>query len=127
MSYDLAVWEGEPPADDMAGLAEMQAQQRRHWNQTPRLEPTPKIRAYVDALLKIHPDLDPELDDDDPSPWSTSPLIREATGSFIYFPMVYSRSREVSAVAARLAMLHGLICFDPQVELLRPTPADLGK
>jgi hypothetical protein len=125
MSYDLAVWEGDPPTDDVAGLAEMQAQQRLNW-ESPRTEPTPAIRAYVDALLKIYPDLDPHLGDDDPSPWSTSPLIQEARGSFVYFPMTYSRSREVSAVAARLARSRGLVCFDPQLGLLRPALAELA-
>jgi hypothetical protein len=49
--------------------------------------PTPTIHAYVEALLERWPDID-EAED---SPWSTSPLIGEAIGSFVYFPMVWQR------------------------------------
>ena len=103
----------------------MQAQQRQH-RVSPRPKPSPKISGYVDALLKVYPDLTPGAGDEDPSPWSTAPLIREATGSFIYFPMVYSRCQEVSAAAAHIARAHGLVCFDPQLGRLRPTAEELA-
>lgn len=117
MSYDLAVWEGEPPADDAAGRTEFWVR-FNELEDHPDLEPTPAIRAYVDALLDLYPEL---IEDVDSSPWSTAPLIREANGSFIYFPMTYSSCAEVSSAAARLAKAHGLVCFDPQIKRLRPT------
>jgi hypothetical protein len=46
--------------------------------------------------------------------------MREAVGWFIYFPMVFSMADEASAFAADLAQQHGLVCFDPQLERLRP-------
>ncbi|MFG1915864.1 hypothetical protein [Micromonospora sp. NPDC048898] len=49
----------------------------------------------------------------------------EASGPFVYFPMVYSRCAEVSAGAARIAAEHGLVCFDPQLGVLRPAPDEL--
>jgi hypothetical protein len=39
--------------------------------------------------------------------------------------MVYSRCEEVSAGAARISAEHGLVCFDPQHSVLRPTPDEL--
>jgi hypothetical protein len=120
MSYDLAVWEGQRPADDEAGTKFYTEQI------IPRLEgydpkdptpPTLRIRAYVEALLKRWPDIQA---DDDGSPWSTSPLIGEAVGWFIYFSMVFSMADEASAFAADLAQQHGLVCYDPQLERLRP-------
>lgn len=116
MSYDLAVWEGHTPstnADALAiyrrVLARMQA--------SPREEPTPAIRAYVDALLAKWPDLD-EPDGDD-SPWNSAPLINEASGDAIYFGMVWSQAEQASEFAVQVAADHGLVCFDPQAEELR--------
>jgi hypothetical protein len=126
VSYDLAVWEGEPPADDAAGLAELLDQQERYHHADTRIPPGQKIREYVDALLKVYPDLTPGAGDDDPSPWSTAPLIGEANGPYIYFPMAWSRCAEVSAVAARIARDQGLICYDPQARCLRPTSDELA-
>lgn len=126
MSYDLAVWEGEPPTDDAAGLAELLNQQGQYHHANPRIPPSPKIRAYVEALLQVYPDLSPSAGDDDLSPWSTAPLIGEANGPYVYFPMVWSRCEEVSAVAARIARNHGLNCYDPQLGCLRPTMGELA-
>jgi hypothetical protein len=123
MSYDLAVWEGDRPADNAAGLTTFRALYERYVSKG-QIPPTPRIRAYVEVLLERWIDLT-EDDDDERSPWSTGPLIKEASGPFIYFPMVYSRCEEVSAGAARIAADHGLVCFDPQLGLLRPAPEEL--
>ena len=120
MSYDLVVWEGQHPADDEAGTkfyTEQIIPQLEGYDPRDPTPPTPRIRAYVEALLKRWPDIG---DDDDGSPWSTSPLIREAVGWFVYFPMVFSMADAASAFAADLAQQHGLACYDPQLERLRP-------
>jgi hypothetical protein len=118
MSYDLAVWEGDRPADDEDGAKFY----REHI--VPRLEsydpgtpipPTPRIRAYVQALLEHWPDLSEDLN----GPWQVSPLMSSAIGSFIYFPMAWSMADEASAFAAEVARQHGLVCYDPQQERLR--------
>jgi hypothetical protein len=122
MSYDLAVWEGARPADDEAAAKFYRdhivsvLQDREPGLRPARTLPTPKIRAYVGVLLERWP----ELNDDEHSPWSTSPLIGEAIGSFIYFPMGFSMADQASAYAAEVARQHGLVCYDPQLERLRP-------
>jgi hypothetical protein len=46
----------------------------------------------------------------------------EAIGLFVYFPMVGSMADAASAYAADVAQRHGLVCYDPQLERLRPWP-----
>lgn len=79
--------------------------------------PTVLITEYVSALLERWCDM--TEDEDDTSPWSTGPLISEARGPMIYFPMRYSMAEEASAYAANLAASLGLVCFDPQLNQLR--------
>jgi hypothetical protein len=121
MSYDLAVWEGERPANDFAGRAEFERLYEQYMDHTRRVPPTPRIRAYVDALLARYPDLSTDDDEDgeDARPWSTSPLIGEASGPVVYFPMVCSRAEDASAWAAELAAEPGLNCYDPQWNQMR--------
>ncbi|NYF56153.1 hypothetical protein [Micromonospora purpureochromogenes] len=118
MSYDLAVWEGELPADDGAAGV-VYDQLYAAYMEREELPPTPRIRAYVLALLERWVDM-PD-DEHDVSPWSAGPLMDEASGPFVYFTMRYSMCEEVSAEAARMAADHGLVCYDPQWERLRPT------
>ena len=84
------------------------------------MAPTPRVAAYVAALPARYPDIGPETGDD--SPWSSGPLINEASGRLMYFPMVWSSCEETSERAARLGAEHGLNCYDPQSSQLR-TPS----
>jgi hypothetical protein len=118
MSYDLAVWEGDQPADD-ATADEVYKQLYGAYAEGEDQPPALRIRAYVRALLERWVDM-PD-DEDDVSPWSAGPLMNEASGPFIYFAMRYSMCEEVSAGAARMAAEHGLVCYDPQLQRLRPT------
>jgi hypothetical protein len=57
MSYDLAVWEGDQPSDDeTAGKQFESLMDRMESNELG--DPTPRIRAYVEALLDRWPDID---------------------------------------------------------------------
>ena len=133
MSYDLFVWDGEAPASDAeaARIYERwmeKAEQIAETGSTP--EPSDRIRAYVDGLLARWPEIDgdqPGADDNDGSPWAAAPLLSEALGAAIYFPVVWSRAEEASAFAADLAAAHGLHCFDPQSEQVRPISAGDGR
>ena len=123
MSYDLAVWEGERPANDFVAAIELKRLYQRYLGEaSDRQDPTPRIVAFAAALLARYPDLDPDAGDDDMSPWSTAPLIDEASGPLMYFPMLWSRSEQVSAVAAQIAAEHELNCYDPQWHQLRTEP-----
>lgn len=120
VSYDLTVWEGPRPAD--AAAADDRYEQIVAVLESGQTQPpTPAIRAYVDALLERWPDITDDGGED--SPWADGPLIGNANGSFIYFAMVWSRCEEASEFAARTAAAHGLICYDPQSQTLRPDPA----
>ena len=120
MSYDLAVWEGARPSDDRAAAAEFQRLYDHYIASNGQIAPTSRIAGYVTALLERYPDIGTDAGAD--SPWSTEPLMGEACGPLVYFPMVWSRCEEVSAWAAYLAEQHQLNCYDPQREQLR-TPA----
>jgi hypothetical protein len=118
MSYDLAVWEGDRPDDDDAAIEQFEALYERYVGAGERVEPTPRIAAYVTTLLERYPDINTPAGYDE-SPWASAPLMSEASGPLIYFPMVSSRGDEVSVWAAQVAEEHGLICFDPQTDQLR--------
>ncbi|MEU9998055.1 hypothetical protein [Streptomyces sp. NPDC050848] len=119
MSYDLAVWEGERVADDAAAARRFRGLYDRFMDtEEPAVPPSERIAAFVAALLERWPDLGE--DDDDTSPWSTAPLIGEACGPLIYFPMRWSMADEASAHVAEVASSMGLNCYDPQARKLRP-------
>lgn len=107
MSYDLAVWEGPTPADDEAALQVFEDLYERHV-EGPASAPSPAIVAYVQALLARHPDASTN------SPWATSPLLDEASGPLVYFPMSYSVSDEDLEYCVSEALDRGLVCLDPQ-------------
>ncbi|WP_340540911.1 hypothetical protein [Nocardioides sp. GXZ039] len=120
MSFDLAVWEGPRPASDeeAAQVYEQLMERMETAIDDDPVPPSPRIRSYVDALLARWPDLTDDGSED--SPWADGPMIANAFGEAIYFSMVWSRAEEASEFAARTAAEHGLVCFDPQSEALRP-------
>ena len=118
MSYDLAVWVGARPRSDADASSLYEQLMERMEVGEPDVEPSPAIRAYVEALLQRWPDITDDAGED--SPWADGPLMANAVGDAIYFSMVWSRAEEASAFAARLAEEHGLVCYDPQSETLRP-------
>lgn len=117
MSFDLAVLEGPRPSSDEAAAIEFGLMMDRMETAAGAVEPTRRIRAYVDALLAHWPDITTDAGED--SPWADGPLIGNAFGDAIYFSMVWSQAEEASAFAARMANEHGLVCYDPQAERLR--------
>lgn len=113
MSYDLAVWEGARPVDDAAALTVFEDFYDRFMRNR-GLPPTPGITRYVEALVARWPDLSPEDEDEDGSPWADGPLIDNASGPLLYFGMVFSKYQEAAPFAVDLARTLGLTCFDPQ-------------
>lgn len=118
MSYDIAVWEGDEPSDDRAAEATFNDLYARFIQMGTQLPATPRIAAFIDALLEHWVDLTEE-DHENQSPFATGPIRNEASGPMIYLPLSYSRCESVSASAATLAAEHQLVCFDPQQGRLR--------
>ncbi|WP_030775798.1 hypothetical protein [Streptomyces sp. NRRL F-2664] len=116
MSHDLAVWDGDRPVDDrQAGSMYDGFYERYLESDDVVVPPAPRIVAYVDALVARYPD-----DVDHNVVWASTPVIDEASGPIVYLVMSYAKAEEVSEYAAELAREHGLVCFDPQGECLRP-------
>jgi hypothetical protein len=120
MSYDLAVWEGaQPGSNGEAAEIFERLMERRDAGAAGETEPSLRIRAFVEALLKRWPDITDDEGED--SPWADGPLMSNAFGDAVYFSMSLGLADKVSDYAARLARERGLVCFDPQTESLRPT------
>jgi hypothetical protein len=115
VSYDLAVWVGERPADGEAA-DEHYEKLMELLEEDDAIPPSEPIQAYVETLLERWPDLDEAPD----SPWTVSPLMEDAVGDVFYFGIKEERAEEVSDYAAVLAEEHGLVCYDPQMGELRP-------
>jgi len=117
MSYDVAVWIGDRPADDADALRTYEELWEKYENT--EQDPDPKILAYIDDLTKRYPDLT-ELDDDhvEDSPWADGPLTGNVMGPFFYFAMTYSGAEEALPFVAETADAHGLVAFDPQTTKL---------
>ncbi|SHM90764.1 hypothetical protein [Actinacidiphila paucisporea] len=118
MTYDLAVWEGDKPADDKTAGRVFSDLYDRYIDSEVEEPPSERIAAYVTVLLERWCDI--SEDEEDTSPWSTGPLIGEASGPLIYFPMRWSMAEEASAYAVTVAESMGLVCFDVQPDRLRP-------
>ena len=119
MSYDLAVWEGPQPADDVAAGATFEEFHSRYLDEGCQTQPTPRVAAFTDALLERWSDLT-DMDTSDESPFAAGPVRGSASGPLLYFALSYSRADEVSAAVAELATDRGLVCYDPQLGRLRP-------
>jgi hypothetical protein len=117
MSYDLAVWEGERPANDRMAARTFTDLYDRYLDAEVDHPPTERIVDYLAALVERWGDASV---DGDASPWAAWPLIAGAGGPLVYIPMGWSAADEVSAHAAALADSMGLVCFDPQQKRLRP-------
>jgi hypothetical protein len=116
MSYVLAVWDGDLPADNERAAAEYE--RLVELTEDREIPPTPKIRRYVETLLGRWPDIT-EGDGED-SPWSDGPLMDDATGPLFVFGLGIHLGEEPFTYCRELAREHGLIFFDPESgELLR--------
>ncbi|MEV4479695.1 hypothetical protein [Micromonospora coxensis] len=117
MSYDLAVWEGAQPGDDVeaAGIYE---QLYEEYMEGEELAPTPRILAYAEALAERWG----VMTGGKTAGWGS--LLDDASGPMIYLTMPFRMAGKLSAEAARLAGERRLVCYDPQSEHLRPAHED---
>ncbi len=65
VSFDLAIWEGERPADDVAAGSAFDEMFQRYDDEDPETPATDRIAAYCETLTRRWPD-------DDTAPWSVS-------------------------------------------------------
>jgi hypothetical protein len=112
MSFDMSVWQGERPADDAAARTTFRALYGTYIEREYPTPPTSKIAGFAAILAKRWPDDTDEAFDE--SPWAAAPLIREASGPFMYFAISHSRADEAAPFAAATAARLGLVCFNPQ-------------
>lgn len=117
MSYDLAVWEGVQPGDDGEGGVVYERLYEEYMEGEERA-PTPSILAYAEALAERWA----VMTEGRSSGWGA--LLNDASGPMIYLTMPYGLAGKLSAEAALLADRHGLVCYDPQSEHLRPVHDD---
>ena len=116
MSYDLAVWEGEPPADAAAAVELFDELTDTLEADGPR-RPTTRIIGFMDDVLERWPD---ENDERDEFPWAVAPVMPEsASGGSVYLALSHHDLLDAMiADIGRLAREHGLQAYDPQAVAL---------
>ncbi|GAA4632442.1 hypothetical protein GCM10023196_065910 [Actinoallomurus vinaceus] len=115
MSYDVAVWEGPRPSDDREA-AEVHERLYADYLDADEIEPVlDVVRRFVEVLTRQWPD----TNTGDDTPWAGVPLLKGASGPYVYLSISWSAAEEVSAFVADVADQFGLVCFDPQAGMLR--------
>lgn len=111
MSYELAVWEGDRPRSDAHARDVFDALRALYTNDD--AAPTAPVATYVKAMRSRWPDTDD---------WAAAALGTTARGRLMSFTV----PEQVAPDAAFVARELGLICFDPQRDLLisGQVPAD---
>ena len=118
MGYHLLVWEGTRPDSDAEGARVSRALLAQHFVDG-GVEPTPAIRAFVDALTDRWTD-DPDDPGFDTGPWAFPMIIDRASGPLLLLELEPATGPLASCVIAHLAEERGLVAFDPQLGWLRP-------
>ncbi len=108
MSYDLAIWRGPRPADDVAAGEEYE--RRFDAFELARLPPSTEMAAFRADLLASDAALR--------QPGEYSRLDMAATGNFLYITMTFDNAELGAALITQLARQHDLIVYDPQLESL---------
>ncbi|GLX96619.1 hypothetical protein [Herbidospora sp. NBRC 101105] len=114
MSFDLAFWHASEDTD-AAQAAEIY---RGLIEEKSGLVPdAPAVRTFHEQVISVYPDLTSESTDEDVenSPWMSELF----TGpGFLIAAVSWSRSVEVASTLISLAKRNGLICYDPQANLV---------
>jgi len=114
VTYTLAVWDGEMPADDEQATAEFN--RLVELTEDDDIPPTQKIRRYVETLLSRWPDITEEGGEN--SPWADGPLMGDADGPLFVFGLCTFLGEEPFIYCQALAKEHALVFFDPAEEQL---------
>jgi hypothetical protein len=110
MSYDLAIWQGDVPSSDKEA-ARMHGQLYKEYLDSETPSPAVEaISSFVEALTARWPDAGVGED----TPWAATPLLRGASGPYVYIGISWPSAEVISPQVAEVAAGFGLICFDPQ-------------
>lgn len=107
MSYNVAVWEGPRPINNSAAGVEFD--RLMDVAEAQDAPPTPRIVAFVKALLALWPD--------GASPWALEPM-RDACGPIVFLGVRFDDAEGALPLIAGTAHRRGLVCFGPQVHRL---------
>jgi hypothetical protein len=110
VSYDLMIWEGKHPATEQEALELLERYTDEYLGET-MLEPYPPIVEFANRLGLVWTD-NPDDTDSSASPWSTYPLLSDASGPFMQVSVQWNRAEEVAPIVARTARDLGLACVD---------------
>ena len=121
VSYDLAFWEGQEPRDDQEAaktFAEI-------WGALEESTHTRPVAPAIQSLVRQLEARWPREDQD--SPWASFPLEGDADGGTLYVNLVFGRPDEDLQFMASVARELGVVCFDPQLEVvLKPGDSGVG-
>lgn len=110
MSFDLYVFDGDVPDDEVIIGGWMEDDSR--WD----APLTPRLASLVAELERRYPNLD---EDPDTSPWASWPLTQSMVdGRCCGFNIVWSQSDQMSADMRALCSECGLTLYDPQESLV---------
>ena len=121
MSFDLGVWCAEVRPTRAAAE---ETYRRLCEGEAAVVPPSAAIRDFYAALVAEFPEPPDAVDAadgwDESSPWSAGLDVGDG---FVLLPMRWSRAAEVAPRVIALAAGRGLVCFDPQAEVVHVPPA----
>lgn len=121
MTAYIGVWEGPAPISNAHAGSEFQ----RLLAERGQAPPTVKMEEFIDALLRIHPDVDrPEGED---GPWADAPLVHCADGGVVYLPVRPGRIDEVRPLVEELATSLELVAYDSTRNELIPSATSVAR
>jgi hypothetical protein len=89
-------------------------------HEAPEVPASPRLVAFVAALLARYPDLGDDDDVEDDTVWADGPLVNNIIGDFINMGVIWSRADEAVLFIMETAQRHGLHFYDPQSETFTP-------
>lgn len=123
MPYEFVVWHGSPPLSDAHAASDYK--RHRAAAAESAVEPADSIRDLISRLTAVHPDRvmtdamsGPTGGD---SPWSDSPLIKQARGPMAVIRVDENRADEIRPLLVDAVRDRGLIVYDPQRRTMVPS------
>jgi hypothetical protein len=129
MSFDLAVW-FEPGRISTSAAAEKYQRLCDGDSSAAGVVANDAVTAFHRALIVDFPELPDSVPDSaadfpqvEASPWTA---VLDVSDAHVIMPISWSRAGATAPAVLALAGRHGLVCFDPQAEVLHLPPALRG-